>query len=270
MARKANELRKTVKGYIAHLADETDAAQASEAMQDWIELLSKFHRYSVNNTWLIYCFRPDATLVKGYKSWQKLGRQVRRGEQGIPILAPCPYERRDPDTDEVVRRGMYFRVVYVFDVSQTDGEPLPEEPSWVTDGEGGEALTEALMAVAQGKEIKVNLEAEGLGEVRGSSSNGSVKVRAGLSSLGAAKTLAHELAHEMLHWGPERSRDRHIVEMEAEAVAYTVLRHFGLEGTGSPNYIALWQATREDLEGACERIAGTASELITAIEEVRA
>src|SRR5690242_4478341 len=106
------------------LAAAVEAMADSETFGAWLRARSAFHDYSFNNTLLIVSQRPDATQVAGYRTWQKLGRQVRKGEHGIRILAPCVVKRETDEGEE--RSAMFFRTVSVFDVSQTDGEPLPE------------------------------------------------------------------------------------------------------------------------------------------------
>src|SRR6266446_241270 len=114
---EASEARERLAEAVEKLAD-------SDTFAAWLRARGAFHDYSFNNTLLIVSQRPDATQVAGYKTWQKLGRQVRKGEHGIRILAPCVVKRETDSGEET--RSMFFRTVSVFDVSQTDGEPLPE------------------------------------------------------------------------------------------------------------------------------------------------
>src|SRR5688572_7998544 len=172
---------------------------------DWLRFLDtarRFRTYSLNNLLLIFAQRPDATRVAGYRTWQSLGRQVRRGEQGIAILAPCTYRRADDDTEQSdgearVLRG--FKVVHVFDVAQTDGDPLPEPPVHLLDGDDPDALADRLATVIgdQGYTFRLgplpdhHAGANGLTDY----TERAVTVRADLAPAQRAKTTAHELAH---------------------------------------------------------------------------
>ena len=124
----SKSLQKLIADQIKNLAEATDEAYISEKMQAFFSLSAKFHKYSVCNLWLIAWQCPHATRVAGYKKWNEFNRYVRKGEQGIAILAPLIYKSDDGDEKEL--RG--FKPVYVFDVSQTDGDPLPEPPDWTS------------------------------------------------------------------------------------------------------------------------------------------
>ena len=120
---KARELRRQIDDSLDELANAIDQVRASETFQAYLNVQARFHKYSWHNSLLILMQRPQASQVAGYRAWQKLGRQVRKGERGIMIFAPCPWkrERDDGDTEE----GVYFKPVHVFDVAQTEGEDLP-------------------------------------------------------------------------------------------------------------------------------------------------
>jgi hypothetical protein len=176
--------------------------------QDWREFLtvaSRFHRYSANNVLLILAQRPDAIRVAGYRTWQRLGRQVRKGERGIAILAPCVHRARPVDDQEAAERPKLvrilggFRVAHVWDISQTDGEPLPEIRPALLDGEAPEGLWDAL--AHQVGEAGFSLERGDCGGANGRTNylTRTVTVRADVEPAQAVKTLAHELAHVWLH-----------------------------------------------------------------------
>lgn len=120
----ADELTQLTTTALDTLADALDHGH-SEALTALLRAMSRFHRYSLHNTWLIAAQRSDATLVAGFHAWKAMRRFVRRGEQGIAILAPIVRRRKEAQ-DEDERAIVAFRPSYVFDVSQTDGEPLPE------------------------------------------------------------------------------------------------------------------------------------------------
>ena len=141
---------------VEELAQATDEARMSEAMLRYLDAFSRFHRYSLFNTWLILMNRPDATHVCGFRQWNSYNRFVKRGEVGIPILAPLwvKQESEEPDENKLALRG--FKIVYVFDISQTDGEPLPEPPDWKKP-ENNLLLNERLEAFAQAHGIETHL-----------------------------------------------------------------------------------------------------------------
>ena len=188
-----------------------------------------------------------------------MGRFVRKGERGIPILAPI-FTTITNDKGEEEQRLVGFKVVYVFDVSQTDGEPLPEPPDWKSPEKNAE-LQERLMLFAQSKGIQVQIKSIGR-DIQGVSMGGKVI----LDPEAGTKTLIHEIAHEMLHHVKHVLTDRTYRELEAESVAYVVARHFGLNGLSSPNYNALHGATADLIMEHLERIRNTAAEIINAIE----
>ena len=255
------QLTTKIEAYVEELAALTDQARIADAMQAYLETASRFHHYSSGNVMLILLARPDAQQVAGYRTWQQVGRQVRKGERGIAILAPMfiRLEKDNPESKTLVR----FKVVHVFDLAQTDGEPLPEPPDW-TSPERNELLTQRLLAFAASHGIQVTFKRLD-GSTQGASIGGSIV----LSPEAGTKTLIHELAHEQLHQGQqtERPTSREAKEAEAEAVAYVVGRHFGLESLGSPNYLALWHADSKVLKAYLERIVGCSRQIITALED---
>ncbi len=124
-----NDLSASIVERIKELAQATDTARLGKEMTRYLETCSKFHHYSPFNVWCIIMTCPSATVVAGFQKWHSLNRYVRKGEKGIPILAPIiiPEDPDDPNSKQQLKG---FKVVYVFDVSQTDGEPLPEPPDW--------------------------------------------------------------------------------------------------------------------------------------------
>lgn len=236
---------------------------------DWIRFLDtakRFHNYSTSNLFLILVQRPDATRVAGFQTWKKLGRYVRAGEKGIAILAPCVYgpRRADEATDTAdagparVLRG--FRVVHVFDIAQTDGEPLPQVagPELLA-GDAPTALWDLLAAQVGAAGFRLERGSCGSANGRTDYTTRSVTVRDDVDSAQATKTLAHELAHVLLHDGceyPNGCRGR--AEVEAESVAYVVCSTAGLatENYSFP-YVAHWAV------GDTELVRTTADKVIT-------
>ena len=255
---KAADLRKKIDGHIKDLAHLTSDSAKSTAMKIYLDTCARFYQYSPNNQDLISMFCPHATHVAGFRKWTDFNRFVRKGEQGIPILAPCKY-KRDPDDDNsgMVVRG--FRVVYVFDITQTDGEDIPPPPVWVSP-ERILHLENLLITFAASEGITVD-RGELPGSAQGLSTGGTIT----LAEHAGTKTLIHEIAHELLH--QHSFMNRKTKELEAEAVSFVVGSHFGLEHLQSPNYLALWCADGEKILERQDRIRQTASKIIRSVEE---
>jgi hypothetical protein len=255
----SQELSDRIKGHVEELANATDAARLSDVIQNYLKAASVFHQYSFNNILLINFAYPCATRVAGFQAWRKLNRWVRKGESGIPILAPIVVKEKTEGSEEKsFLRG--FKVVYVFDISQTDGDPLPEPPEWKSPERSAE-LQYRLMTFARKKSIVVTVK-KLAGEIQGVSKGGAIDIApdAGTS------TLLHELAHELLHRGPDAPSESGLRELEAESVAWVCSRHFGLESSGSPNYIALHGNSAELIMKHLERIRKVAAEIIEAVQ----
>lgn len=269
---QSQQWQEEVHTYLQELAAATDQVRVSETLQSYLHTLARFHRYSWNNVILILIQRPDATRVAGYKTWQKLGRQVERGEKGLAIFYPL-LKKEPGESGEETTRLVGFRVGHVFDVAQTSGDPLPEPPTWTNIGNEGDLVAQRLTRVAESLGIQV-LTRELPGAVQGTSNGGIITLREGLSPKGRACTLAHELAHELLHQryaseapATEADQARQEREIEAEATAYTVCRYFGLE-TNSPNYLALWAADSAAIQARLARITYAAQRILALAERV--
>ena len=268
----------------------------SERFKEYLRTMSKFYNYSFNNTLLIAMQKPEATYVAGYTSWQRnFDRQVMKGEKGIKILAPAPYkaqeerEKIDPltkkpmidadgkavtETVEVLRPA--FKVVSVFDVSQTDGKELPDIIVDELKGtvENYEAFFDALK-----QESPVPISFEDIpGGAKGFFSlvESRIAIQEGMSEIQTVKTAIHEIAHAKLHAvkpdekaAPEDKKDRHTKEVEAESVAYTVCQRYGIETSDySFGYIAGWSSGKEtkELKSSLDTIRKTAAEMIEGID----
>ncbi len=252
------ELRAKVSKHLENLSQLTSDAARSDQMKAYLEASAKFYRYSPFNQLLIMFANPDATHVAGFRRWQTLNRYVRRGEKGIPILAPCVTKTKDESGTET-KRVTFFKIAYVFDISQTEGEPLPVV-EWRSPAKLAE-LEAALLAYCEAKGIKVTVS-DNLHGAQGTSAGGQIELDPGAGT----KTLIHELAHELMHHNPGERLPREIVELEAEAVAYIVASHFKIPNLASPNYLALWDADAEKISQRAARIQATAIEIISAIE----
>ena len=268
----------------------------SERFKEYLRTMSKFYSYSFNNTLLIAMQKPDATYVAGYTSWQRnFDRQVMKGEKGIKILAPAPYktqeerEKIDPltqkpvigadgnavtETVEVLRPA--FKVVSVFDVSQTDGKELPDIIVDELKGtvENYEAFFDALK---QESPVPISFEdIPGCAKGFFSPVESRIAIQEGMSEIQTVKTAIHEIAHAKLHAfkpdekaAPEDKKDRHTKEVEAESVAYTVCQRYGIETSDySFGYIAGWSSGKEtkELKSSLETIRKTAAEMIESID----
>ncbi len=267
---REERLRDTAGQAIAALADALDQGK-SEALTEYLGAMSRFHRYSFHNVMLIAMQRPDATFVAGFRTWQHdFGRYVMKGEKGIAILAPVVRKAKAEETSEDggegeparrVIRG--FRAVHVFDVSQTDGKPMPEFAR--VGGDPGQNL-DNLKALVGRQGIELAYDSI-LGGAYGVSTGGKITILAGQTPAEEFSVLAHELAHELLHKCPVEERpDKKTRETEAEAVAFVVCSAVGLDtGTAAKDYIQLYRGDRETLAQSLERIQKTAAVILDAV-----
>lgn len=244
----------------------------------YLDFMSKFYNYSVNNTMLIFMQMPEASLVAGYQSWKtKFNRQVRKGEKAIKILAPVPHkmkkevEDKEGNKEEKEISWTSFRAVNVFDISQTDGEELPS------------IAKELKGSVDNYKELFAKLENVSPVPVAfeniTSGANGyfshiekRIAIKEGMSEQQTIKTLIHEISHAILHdkeTGEEAEADRRTKEVQAESVAYVVSANLGLDTSDySFGYVAGWSGGKEakELTASMEVIKKTAGTIIEALK----
>ena len=270
----------------------------SDRFKEYLQVMSKFHNYSFNNTLLIAMQKPDATLIAGYNSWRNLfGRQVSRGAKGIKVIAPSPYkvkkevDKIDPKTQKPVtdKNGKpvkeetevtvpAFKVVSVFDVSQTEGKELPTIGVDELTGDVAQ-YADFFKATEQASPAPVGFEKIESG-AKGyySQTEKRIAINEGMSELQNLKTLIHEIAHAKLHDidlnAPAKEQadrpDRRTREVQAESIAYAVCQHYGLDTSDySFSYVATWSSGRElsELKASLETIRSTASELIKDIDK---
>ncbi len=258
-ANKKKRLVQSIDERLNTLAKAIDEVRASKIFTDYLNIQARFHKYSWNNTMLIAMQCPSATQVAGYQSWKKLNRQVRKGEHGIMIIAPCPYSKENDNGE--TEDGVFFRAVHVFDIAQTDGPDLPTVDVPTIDHIADDLLAQ-LVSVAHLRGIRVNF-ASLSGGLFGVSKGGIVEVDNTHPTGQQAKTLAHELAHEALHKTNRGALTRSMAELEAESVAYVVCMHCGLDvEVRASRYIALWDGDSKALRASLDRISKTARDII--------
>ena len=238
------------------------SAGHSENLKAFLKMASHFHNYSLNNWLLIFSQCPGATKVCGYKTWQKLGRQVKKGGSSIRILAPRKFKKEDKDGKE--KEGMYFTTVPVFDISQTEGEDLPEV--FKVEGDPGEytAILEEVIS-----DLGIYLEdVQDLGGALGRSKGGEILILKTLDGSQRFTTLVHELAHELLHKDEDRPSSKTQRETEAEAVAYIVGQAIGVDSLGqTADYVQLWKGDLELFHKCLGRIQKCAKTIIEALQK---
>ena len=265
---------------------------ASGRYAEYLAAMSKFHQYSFGNALLILLQCPAASQVAGYGAWKKLGSHVKQYESGIKILATCPYrkrveqERKDPATGQILCgpdgqplretcyvSATYFKVVTVFDISQTEGRELPRIGVSELVGEVAD-FPMFYVRLAELSPLPVE-QGPVPGTAKGYTSfiEGRIVLRPGMSQAQTIKTLVHEIAHAMLHDPSQVSdgepRQRREKEVEAESVAYVVCQHFGLDTADySFGYVAGWSRGRElaELKASLDRIHSAAGEIINTIQ----
>lgn len=279
----------------------TDLFQSDKYAQ-FLQTMSRFHRYSVNNTMLIYMQKPDATLVAGYNKWRdQFERHVKKGEKGIQIIAPTPLKKRiemqklDPDTQAPVLDSEgkivteekeiqipLFKPVTVFDVSQTDGKPLPQ---LATDLSGNVERYDLFMAALRlASPVPIHIETM-TGTMDGyfDLNNQDIAIRKGMSEVQTVSAVIHEIGHAKLHnyeqerlttpvkegAEPPPPKDRRTEEVEAESISYAVCQYYGIQtGDNSFGYIASWSKdkTLPELRASLDTINKAASAIISDVD----
>jgi len=248
----------------------------SEVLTQYLTTMARFHKYSFGNVLLIASQKPEATKVAGIYTWNQLGRRVRRGEKGIMIFAPMISKKRrqqnaaesDSDNKSTERPLLGFRPVYVWDVAQTDGEPLPALHE--VSGDAGKNLAR-LVQFVMGRGITFGYSEE-IAPARGVSFGGKIQLLPEMTEAEQFTTLVHEVAHELLHKAERRSLiTKRIRETEAEAIAFVVSKSIGLEtGSAASDYIQLYHGDAKLLQESLEIVQQTAAVILGALspEEV--
>lgn len=291
-------MEKTQEGKIQEITDELEKGIKglfeSQKYSDYLKVMSKFYQYSFNNSILISMQKPDATMVAGYTSWKSnFHRNVVKGERGIHILAPSPYKIKkdiakvDPDTNQPIIGSdgqplkeriqvsiPAYKITTVFDVSQTEGKPLPE----IATALSGDVKDFDKFYSAIRQTSPVPMEVKNIdGSANGyyNLNDKTIVIKEGMSQSQTLKTAIHELSHAKLHdtdTGIEKDNlpDRGTKEVEAESIAYTVCSHYGLDTSDySFGYIAGWSSDKEmeELKKSMNTIRSTAADIINGIDK---
>lgn len=259
---KAETLLATITDAITALAAETDTAKQDVTFRAWLTTMSQFYTYSFGNQLLISAQCPTATRVAGYNKWLTVKRQVRKGEKAIYITAPIIGKSKEADEDGEVSRLRGFKAATVFDIAQTDGDELPQFPEHNAT-EGGEDVLPKIESAVRNAGITLIYKTITDG-AQGYSKGGLIEIDERQGSAAKLGTLAHEFAHELLHKA-DRSQGKQQRELEAEAVAYAVLTHYGMH-SGSRFYLASYGITGEMLTASMQVISKTTKQIIELIE----
>lgn len=239
----------------------------SEALTAYLKAIGRFHRYSLHNILLIASQKPNASYVAGFLTWTQLGRFVKKGEKGIMILAPIvrPKTEDDEERQEISGPIAGFRPAFVFDISQTDGKTLPQ--IGVVEGNPRE-YRDRLRQFASAQGISVEYSAD-IAPALGISSGGRITLLPDQSQAREFSTLAHELAHELLHRGDRRATtSKRVRETEAEAAAFVVCRAVGLEtASAASDYIQLWNGDVQLLNESLGYIRHAALQMLGALAD---
>jgi antirestriction protein ArdC len=244
----------------------------SEVLTQYLGAMAKFHTYSFGNIMLIARQKPSASNVAGVRTWNSLGRFVRRGEKGILILAPMVGRKRETVEETTAENGeekntqaqLYgFRAVYVFDISQTEGKDLPALTEVQGDVSG---YRKRLVKFVEAQNIELRYSDQ-IGPAKGLSHGGKITLLSGMQPAEEFSTLVHEIGHEMLHRGERRTlTTKSVRETEAEAVAFVVCRAIGLEnGTSAADYIQVWHGDASLLRESLEAVQHTAAVILDSI-----
>ena len=240
----------------------------SETFRRYLDVQARFHRYSFSNTLLILLQRPEATQVAGFQAWKRLGRFVKRGEKGITIVVPHVRRAKADEEDGDAVRVTGFGTGTVFDISQTDGAPLPAVEVPVLEGEEGGELFDRLagLVAAEGLSLERRPAAAMPPDVMGFYAPGERHiVVAEAAPAQMAKTLAHELGHHFTGL-TDATRQEH--ETIAESVAYVVCAHHGVDtGARSFPYVAVWSQDPAVFKQALGSVQRVSARIIDGLEQ---
>ncbi len=273
---KLEEIKNKTNEAVSYLVAALESGE-SEVLTQYLNAMARFHDYSFGNIMLIARQKPQATNVAGIRTWNSLGRFVKRGEKGILILAPTVGYRKsrqnevatEIDTDNTAderkpeQQLVGFRAVYVFDIGQTEGKELPTLTEVQGDVSG---YRERLVKFVAARGVNLNYS-ERIAPAKGLSFGGKITLLSGMEPAEEFSTLVHEIAHEMLHQGERRTlTTKPVRETEAEAVAFVVCQAVGLDnGTAAQDYIRLWHGDAKLLQESLEAVQNTAAVILGGI-----
>ena len=276
--------------YVQDLANATDEKALSAEIRRYLTFFAGFRGHSFYNTLLIWIQKPNATKVAGFRQWEKKFRRVKKGAKGIMIFAPVMTKTKKDDVqiddaalDNEVKKGypVRFVPVYVFDISDTEpiderGE-VPEAPKWFEESEPTERTKELykyLTEILDNMGVKLT-RGDAKGGEKGYSAGNHINMSSEVEGAGEVSTLIHELAHELMHWkkssiyyqGDEVKYNAAIKELQAESVAYTVMKHYGLPVQHQSTYLALWKANKEKILANIKVISDVSKFIIDEIDK---
>jgi len=284
------ELAIKIDNFIKELANAVQGELTGEKVAEYLDFKKRFRKYSFHNTILMFVQKPNATYVAGFNAWKKMGVSVNKGAKAITIFAPVKKKEEDlkPNDDgtegEVITKSnrTKFRAVPVFDISDTNAVEKgikPEKPEWHdpnTPSETADKIYEYVLEFCKDKGIKITHDPARGGEM-GWASGDHVNLTSNISGLNRLSTLIHEIAHSLLHF-----KDSSVFfgdlsteiqtyeegELQAEAVAFTVLKHYDMDVKHSPTYMALWRADKDAVIKNMTIINKTANFIIDGIDTI--
>jgi hypothetical protein len=272
MQQSSSVINERTRDLLEQLKDGVTNLVSSERWLEYLRFQSRFHRYSANNALLIMIQRPDAVRVAGFQTWKSMGRYVKRGEKGIAIFAPLTRKMKTTDIDGnefTFSRLCGFKVVYTFDIAQTDGASLPEAPIKLLDMTGVEGLTQSVLGIADKLGVTVQFGDAGGSNGYFERDTRRIVIESGNPPAQQLKTLVHEYAHSILHaqWQPDVPREQK--EVEAESAAYVVCNYFSLDSADySLAYVAGWSGSDpEEILHYAARIQQAATTIIDLIQQ---
>ena len=282
--------------YINDLANATDQAAMDAAIRNYLTFYSRFHNYSLTNSFLIYLQKKDAKRVAGYNTWKKNNRGVKKGATPIFIWFPMGNNNQIQDTGKIdftdldglmekaaAQVNMRFGLGKVYDISDTyplnDQGDVPEVPKWYGENEPSEVADELVVRLkkfAESLNIKITKETAKGGE-KGFSAGEHINLSSDVAGVAEASVLVHELAHELLHWrtkSPFYIDDANLQtaemrELQAESVSYATMKYFELPVTQHPTYLALWKANKEKIMANLNVIVKCSKFIIDGVEAIK-
>lgn len=291
---KKNLIMDKLDMYINDLANATDQAAMDAAIRNYLTFYSRFHNYSLTNSFLIWLQKQDAKKVAGYNTWKKNNRGVKKGATPIWIWFPMQVKvNAEVDTtgvdfsqvDDAVKAGQTvtrFSMGKVYDISDTyalnDEGNIPETPKWYAENDKSEVadeLIQKLKAFAESLNIKVTKDDSKKGE-KGFSAGEHINLSSDIEGVGEASTFVHELAHELLHWKTKSPfyiddpavQTAEMRELQAESVSYAVMKYFELPVTQHPTYLALWKANKDKIMANLNVIVKCSKFIIDGVEGI--